>query len=233
MTTDPHSKSTRRVLHWLRPKTPPGIRNFLIGLIPALVALVAVLGFWLPGVHNQYGLGALDKTQDFQGILMAQPVPHLAIPRQGDTTGGGAYSRYLLSAFNKAAFNPQVLKDLSGQWVTLKGLPVYRDQLTLLASGGATAADPPTGQSLALPQGKSLGEFTLSGEIVDSKCYLGRDETRWLRHASWLRDPMYQRWRSGVFTGAEHSRRPDVPRTGQSALVRPSTTAFCQKSARQ
>ncbi|MCG8363593.1 MAG: hypothetical protein MJA27_09730 [Pseudanabaenales cyanobacterium] len=173
MTTDPHPKSNDEFYIGYAPKLPPGIRNFLLGLIPALVALAAVLGFWLPGVHNQYGLGALDKTQDFQGVLMAQPIPHLAVPRQGDTSGRAAYSRYLLSAFNKAAFNPQALKDLSGQWVNLKGLPVYRDQFTLLASGGATAADPPAGQSLALPEGKSLGEFTLSGEIVDSKCYLG------------------------------------------------------------
>ena len=173
MTTDPHSKSNSEFYIGYAQKVPPGIRNFLFGLLPALVALAALLGFWLPGVHNQYGLGAFDAAKDFQGVLMAQPVPHLAVPRQGNTSGGGAYSRYLLSALNKQLFDPQALKDLSGQWVNLTGLPVYRDQLTLLASRGATAAEPPAGGPLTPPDGKSLGEFTLSGQIVDSKCYLG------------------------------------------------------------
>ena len=108
MTTDPHSKPNSEFYIGYAQKVPPGIRNFLLALIPGLVVLAAILGFWLPGVHNQYGLGALDRTQDFQGVLMAQPVPHLAVPRQGNTGEGGAYSRYLLSAFNKAAFSLQV-----------------------------------------------------------------------------------------------------------------------------
>ncbi|MDJ0703049.1 MAG: hypothetical protein QNJ46_07210 [Leptolyngbyaceae cyanobacterium MO_188.B28] len=173
MTTDPNSKPKDEFYIGYAQKIPPGIRNFLLVLVPGLIALVGILGFWLPSVHNQYSPGALDRTQDFQGVLMAQPVPHLAVPRQGNTREGGAYSRYLLSAFNKAAFDPKALKELSGQWVNLKGLPVYRDHYTLLASAGATAADLPANAPMAPPEGKSLGEFDLSGQIEDSKCYLG------------------------------------------------------------
>jgi hypothetical protein len=155
------------------PTLPQGVRNFLFVFIPVLVAAIVTLAVVLPKVHNQYNPGSYKSRVTYQGILMAQPIPHLAVPRQGDPGAGASFSRYVLAAPNKAGFNPKALQDLSGQWVELKGLPIYRDNFTLVASGSAKAAPVPEGQDVDLPPGQPLGEFSLRGEIVDSKCYLG------------------------------------------------------------
>lgn len=152
---------------------PPGIFKFLVVLIPILLLIVITFAVILPRVLNQYNPGTLGPAPAFQGILMDKPVPHLMVPRLGDTSKADPYSRYVLAAFNKAGFSPQILDELSGEWVEMPGTATYRNHFMLLLAGQAEAIDPPAGQSLDVPPGKPLGEFTLVGEILDSKCYPG------------------------------------------------------------
>jgi hypothetical protein len=152
---------------------PGRILKFLAIVVPVIIAIGFVLALILPGFHHQSDPGAYAGAPAFEGILLDKPIPHLMVPRKGNTQASEAYSRYVLAAPNKAAFSPKLLETLSGQWVTLNGLPVYRDQLTLLASASAQAKEPPPGQALEVPPGQPLGDFTLTGEIIDSKCYLG------------------------------------------------------------
>lgn len=154
---------------------PHKISRFLWILIPSLVASLIALSIILPLIHNQYFNGKYSKLQEFEGFLVAKPVPHLVIPREGKTEPENAYSRYILASTRKSAVSPEVLQ-LAGNWVKLRAIPSFRDNMTLLSVSTKTPPEiiPPLAEEKSfLTTGKSLGEFTLNGEIVDPKCYLG------------------------------------------------------------
>ena len=154
---------------------PSKIKRFLFILIPLLVASLIGLSLILPIVHNQYFNGQYTGFQEFEGFLVAKPVPHLVVPRLGQTNDENAYSRYVLAATNKASVNPKVL-EFAGKWVKLRAIPVFRDNMTLLAVSSKTPPEeinPLAVETSALTTGKSLGEYNLTGEIVDTKCHLG------------------------------------------------------------
>ena len=154
---------------------PPKIRKFLWVLIPTLVAVSIILGLVLPKVHNQFTDGRYTKFQEFEGLLIDKPIPHLVVPRSGKINEENGYSRYILAGTRKTAVNDQVLK-LAGNWVKLRAIPVFRDNMTLLAVSSKTppeAIEPPKLETPPSLEGKSLGQYTLQGEIVDTKCYLG------------------------------------------------------------
>jgi hypothetical protein len=140
-------------------------------LILALVGGAAVLGALIasrqpkadPSVF-EYGI-----ERSFEGQIVEHPYPALLVPRPGITDRGVAYSRYLLMAQGKHGAQ-EIVKGLGGGGAELKGSLIYRDGETMVevahaASNGAASAPP--------IRAEVLGRFTLHGEIVDSKCYLG------------------------------------------------------------
>jgi hypothetical protein len=66
----------------------------------------------------------------------------------------------------------QAVAGLDGQFVTLSGTLVYRDDITMIEVDPDTPAGNSSNTMPAQPE-QALGQFTLRGEIVDSKCYLG------------------------------------------------------------
>lgn len=152
-------------------KVPTAIKRFLLILIPVLALVILILGAVFPLIHDQFNSGKVNKAQEFEGLLLGQPVPHLLVPRPGDTSSQAPYSRYLLTGPGKTSPRSSVL-DQVGKWVKLTGSPVYRNNLTVIAARSAEAIEPPSG-AVKPDAGKSLGEFSLLGEILDSKCYPG------------------------------------------------------------
>ncbi|MEM8637435.1 MAG: hypothetical protein AAGG51_01260 [Cyanobacteria bacterium P01_G01_bin.54] len=154
---------------------PRSVTTFLLKFVPLLIAGVLIFGFVLPLVHDQYNKGAFAGGVSYTGYVVANPAPHLIVPRPGNTESGSDYSYYLLAATNKAG-PPDNIMDFVDQWVNIEGVvAVARNQLTLLAvskRAPVMAAEAPEGFELNL-DGKSLGEFSLEGEIIDSKCYSG------------------------------------------------------------
>ena len=175
MQSDNQRSTTDEFYQGYSPTIPQGIRRFLWILIPLIAVIVVVLSVVLPAIHNQYSTGTFTTPfREYEGLLMDKPVPHLMIPRQGQTNSDNAYSRYVLAGTRKTSVDPKIL-EFAGNWVKIKALPVFRDGMTLLAvraSATPEIIDPPPNQSL-IPQGKTLGNFTLAGEIVDTKCNLG------------------------------------------------------------
>ena len=175
MQSDNGSSPTDEFYQGYSQTIPPRIRRFLLIVIPLLVAIVIVLSIVLPSLHNQYSTGSYTGFREYEGLLLDKPVPHIMIPRRGNTSSDRAYSRYVLAGTRKTSVDPKIL-EFAGNWVKLRGLPVFRDGMTLLAvSAQATPEiiEPPQNESLTPPQGKTLGNYTLAGEIVDTKCYLG------------------------------------------------------------
>lgn len=64
-------------------------------------------------------------------------------------------------------------KSFDGQKVKLKGTRIYRNDLQMLEVVADSIQTQETTQKLTEEKSERLGNFTLKGEIVDSKCYLG------------------------------------------------------------
>lgn len=153
---------------------PPKIRKFLLVLIPSLVVLMAILAVVLTLLHNQYSAGTYTGFDEFEGLLLDKPIPHLVVTSTDKTNNENGYSRYILASTRKSSVSPDVLK-LTGNWVKLRAIPVFRDGTTLLAVSTKTPPEviEPSFPKSSLSPGESLGSYTLTGEIVDPKCYLG------------------------------------------------------------
>lgn len=152
------------------PKAPENVRRFLrrvvvgLGLLAVMAALVLV--FW----QSRFAASSFEfgNNREFEGVVQARPYPELLVLRPGRAEAG--FSRYLLVAPGKHGAD-DLVAGFDSQVVRLQGQLIYRDGATMVevlpgsvvAAGGA--ATPPTE--------KSLGAVTLTGEIVDSKCYLG------------------------------------------------------------
>ena len=155
------------------PKAPTGIRRRVLAVVVLLFVLSAACAFLFAKSQKTFAnsLFEFGKERVFEGTIEQAPYPMLTIRRPGASQGGAAYSRYLLVATGKHGAIAQVGK-YAGKDVRLRGSLIYRDGQTMieLVSGSiaevASAQRPPEAPSM-------LGEFTLTGEIVDSKCYLG------------------------------------------------------------
>ena len=151
---------------------PPSIKRFLFKFIPLLIVGVLVFAIALPTVHDQFNLGRF-RGGTLEGFLAADPVPHILVPRPGKTESGAIqFSRYPLSGTNKAGPRKAILKHL-GQWVELRGAVVHRDHFTMVAAARAEPIEAPIDTPVDPKKGNSLGEFSLTGEILDGKCYPG------------------------------------------------------------
>jgi len=160
------------------PKAPQTIARFVrrivagVGLLAVSVALVLVLG-QMPFANSAFEFG---KPRTFEGIIETGPYPTLLVARPGETGPGQIgeeekYSRYLLVAPGKHGAD-DLVADLDGKRVSLQGQLIYRDGGTMveLAPGSIKLLDTgPAGQAAT----RDLGAVTVTGEIVDSKCYLG------------------------------------------------------------
>lgn len=158
------------------PQAPPGIaRRVRIAVL--LIAVAGVAGAAaLAGLHRRlpasmFEFGA-DQTE-FTGVLVSEPYPVLRVRRpHGDPGSGEAWSRYLLVAPGK--FGAQALaRGFDGATVRLRGTLVYFDGRTMIEVV-PDSVEQVSGESvLESPGPQSLGQHTLVGEIVDSKCQMG------------------------------------------------------------
>jgi hypothetical protein len=157
-------------------KAAPGIgktvRKAVIGL--------AILAFIVPAALaiSQHMIGASvfewGTVKTFSGILKIDPYPHLLVPRPGMTGAQPNFSTYYLVAPLKFGLDRGKLSASEGKRVSLQGTLIYRGNQTMVEalpeSFRAVDSQP---ASLANSETIPLGRQTLTGEIVDSKCFLG------------------------------------------------------------
>ena len=155
------------------PKAPPALARFvrrvilLLCLLGVAIALTLVTG-QMPFANSAFEYG---KMRGFEGIIEARPYPTLLVARPGEVGSGGKHSRYLLVAPGKHGAD-DLVASFDGRQVRLQGQLIYRDSGTMIEIepgsiaplNGLPAPDAPT---------VDIGAVTVTGEIVDSKCYLG------------------------------------------------------------
>jgi hypothetical protein len=157
-------------------RAAPGIGRRTRGVALVLLVLAVLSAAALAVSQRLIGASVFEfgELKTFTGILAVEPYPHLLVPRPGVTEGAGAFSSYYLVAEWKFGLPPQALQSFDGHAVTLQGTLIYRGNQTMIQVAdktlqmAKTPVPPLTGQAI-IP----LGRQTLTGEIVDSKCYLG------------------------------------------------------------
>ncbi len=156
------------------PLAPAGIARGarLLATLAVVLALAsAVLVARTQGAAEP-GRFAYGTVETLRGQLREHPTPMLLVTG----AAAGAYHRYLLVGEGKHGADAQVA-GRDGEWVDLAGTRIARGHREMLEvrAGGMTPYQPPPNVRLGIPvpPPEPLGRFTLRGEIVDSKCWLG------------------------------------------------------------
>ena len=158
------------------PVGPPWVARIGRRVVVAVASLVGIAALARaagqgPVSANRFEYG---EFRDFEGLVVARPVPALLVPRPGRTEREAAYSRYVLVGEGKHGVGP-IVNDLDAHLVHLRGHLLYRENQTMLEIVTGSMATLP-GPSAAVPVPAEVGELgsvTITGEIVDSKCFLG------------------------------------------------------------
>jgi len=160
---------------WER-KAAPAIGK-AIRKVAALILLVALVTPVVLAVSQRMiGVSMFEwgNHKNFAGLLELHPYPHLLVPRPGETGGAAQFSTYYLVSQWKFGLDQAALASLDGKPVRLKGTLIYRGNQTMIETlADWIQADAKFPAAPPVPQPISLGRQTLTGEIVDSKCFLG------------------------------------------------------------
>ncbi len=138
-----------------------------LGLLVIIVAGVLAVS-QMPFARSYFEFG---KLRDFEGTLVDQPYPRLIVRRPGQVHTSATVSEYLLVAPGKHGAE-SLIRGLAGKEVRLRGELIYREARTMIEiePGSITAVSSGPGTET---EALDLGPVTFTGEIVDSKCYLG------------------------------------------------------------
>jgi len=155
------------------PRAPKELARVLARIVGAVILLAMGIAIVLIFSQQPFPRATFEYGQyrDFSGLVEARPYPALLVLRPSASAAQPAYSRYLLVAPGKHGADADV-SSFQNQSVRLRGSLIYRDGQTMIellpgsmALQGRAPSNPATETE--------LGPATLTGEIVDSKCYLG------------------------------------------------------------
>lgn len=155
------------------PKAPTALARFVRKVIIALGLLAVTAAFVLVIGQMQFANSAFEygKLSTFEGIVATRPFPTLLVTRPGQVRQEDKYSRYLLVAPGKHGAD-DLVAGFDGKQVRLRGQLIYREGGTMveITPGSMAVIDnAPAVQATT----RDLGTVTVTGEIVDGKCYLG------------------------------------------------------------
>ena len=155
------------------PKAPAGQARFVKRTVAALAIGVVALAAILVVAQNPFAASVFEfgKNRTFEGTIQAHPYPTLLVGRPGEHGQNASFSRYLLVAPGKHGAD-QLVAQFDGKRVKLDGQLIYRDANTMIEVVPGSISQR-TETAHTFPSAEDLGEVTLTGEIVDTKCYLG------------------------------------------------------------
>ena len=108
--------------------------------------------------------------REFRGVIEDAPYPLLRVARPGTVASQQSTSAYMLVAPGKFGAD-ETVKPFVGKGVSLRGSLVHQGGRTMIELVPDSLQEAEV--HVERPASESLGEFTLRGEIVDSKCHLG------------------------------------------------------------
>ena len=153
------------------------IRAFVLVILLAAVSLAVIFATGQQRFASSVFL--YGNPSYYYGTIQARPVPFLLIEQQAKNNGLPTFNRHPLVGTGKHGVGEEVTK-LDGKRVKLLGTLIERDGLVMIEVVSGSIEE----QNLERGPGRdgdidlsheviSLGQMTLRGEIIDSKCYLG------------------------------------------------------------
>jgi len=155
-------------------RAPASLSRFL-RRVTLLLVLVAVPLFGLLAAMQQSqpsGRFEFGIYRDFVGVLYTEPLPYLRVfdPQSAESP----VRTLLLVGFGKHGI-PAKARALSGQRVAFKGSLIEREGLTMVEMNDRESirglGEPGSGQQRG--ESETIGQVSLKGELVDTKCWLG------------------------------------------------------------
>ncbi|MEM7146354.1 MAG: hypothetical protein AAF591_14555 [Verrucomicrobiota bacterium] len=157
-------------------RAPGRLRGFLWKGAVGLLVLGVVLGAMLAVLQGTMGRAYFEfgNVKSFSGVLLKEPVPMLVADEPDEASGAWIY--YLVNPL-KWGFDPEEAEKLNLKRVELEGTLIFREDESGVSQAmievSSATLDPNGAAGQPLLESTPLGEMTLRGEIVDSKCYLG------------------------------------------------------------
>jgi hypothetical protein len=152
-------------------RAPAGLARFVKRVVALLAVGVVGLFGLMASTQGPQPTGVFEflEPREFEGVLYAEPLPYLRM-----TSPGGGVSRLLLVGFGKFGA-PEAYLQHDERKVAFRGNLIYRAGLAMVEMN-----DPESFRELGPPgpdEGRSrsgpIGEVRLTGELVDTKCWLG------------------------------------------------------------
>jgi hypothetical protein len=156
------------------PEAPAGIarhtRKVVIGLVvvAVAVAILLVLG------QRRFAASFFDfgAAREFEGVISEYPYPNLITRKSGEAGTLPVFTSYALVAEGKHGAD-SIVEGFDGRYVKLRGTLIERDGDAMIEVTPDSVTMTGPGTRIMNRPVENLGEHTLVGEIVDSKCYLG------------------------------------------------------------
>jgi hypothetical protein len=154
------------------PKMPKSlakvIQAFVVLSFVAAIGLTVIL--WLEQKPFAKSVFEFGTIRDFEGTIQARPIPFLLVEKEEKNNGLPVFERFPLVGEGKHGVD---VKSFDASHVKLKGTLIYRDDLRMIEVVSDSVEKSSATVNSIEEKSESLGNFTLKGEIVDSKCYLG------------------------------------------------------------
>lgn len=145
----------------------PALARFTRGAVAAMLLGAVLTGGVFAASQRPFGASTFEfgVTRTFEGEVAMLPHPVLWV----DRPGRGASAWLVVDQGKHGA--DEALASLEGHRVRLSGSLIYRDDQTMVELVPGSVTDLGPGPRPTSPV--NLGEISVVGEIVDSKCFLG------------------------------------------------------------
>lgn len=146
---------------------PEGLKPFYKWLAVLLLLIGLGFSYWVSSSQKAVGKGQwiLAEEKTYQGYLSHDPYPVLHV------IGDEPESIILMSRGKHSSAN--LTSSLDGNEVTVTGFPIERGGWKLLELRDVSDVKIVGAKQPHKAVYEPLGEVTLSGEIIDSKCFMG------------------------------------------------------------
>jgi hypothetical protein len=146
---------------------PEGLKSFYKWLAVLLILIGLGFSYWVSSSQKAVGKGQwlLAEEKTYQGYLSHDPYPILHV------IGDKSESIILMSQGKHSS--AKLTSALDGKLVTVTGFPIERGGWTLLELRDPGDVKVIDSKQSYKALSESLGNVTLSGEIIDSKCFMG------------------------------------------------------------
>lgn len=168
------------------PKAPKGISRFTVMAIFMFFILLAASAYVVVSNQTTISNGSFEygELTEVEGLVYMGPQPFIKVIDGVDLSGHPVFKNILLINFGKHGATPSLEKIKSEialtfdrVYVKLRGTLIYHNGTTLLEltenEKSYISYRPLVDKSLYLKDVQDLGVQTLTGEIIDPKCYFG------------------------------------------------------------